>query len=65
MSSEKKNIIKIKRKALSSEQVEQKENFEGLVNKHRLATKRPAYKRKRFYFFIFLVLLIAYLIYQS
>jgi len=64
MSDDKKNIIKINRKELSSVEIAEKENFEGLVSHHHLITKRPIYKRKRFYFILFLILVISYLLYQ-
>ncbi len=65
MSKEDNNIIKVNRKALSSQQVQEKENLDGVLNKHRLITKRPVYKQKRFYFFLFLILLTTLLLYYA
>lgn len=65
MSEEQKNIIKISRKELSSEQIAKKENFESILSKHKELTKRPAYKQKKYYFILLLILVITYLIYQS
>ncbi|MBL4594907.1 MAG: hypothetical protein JKX68_14000 [Flavobacteriales bacterium] len=65
MSEEEKNIIKINRKKLSVKEIQENENFEGILNKHRMATKRPVYKQKKFYFFLFLLMLITLLIYYT
>ena len=65
MSKEEKHIIKVNRKELSSQEVQEKENLESVLNKHRLITKRPVYKQKRFYFFLFLLLVITLLLYYS
>ncbi len=65
MSDKKKNIVKINRKELSTQQISEKENLDGILNKHRMLTKRPVYKQKRFYFFLFLVLVITLLIYYT
>jgi len=65
MLDEEKNIIKVNRKELSSQQVMEKESFDKVLNKHRMITKRPVYKQKRFYFFLFLVLLLTLLFYYS
>lgn len=60
-----KNIVKVNREELSSRQVKEKENFDSVLNKHRMITKRPVYKQKKFYFFLFLLLFITLLIYYS
>jgi hypothetical protein len=65
MTDKQKNIIKINRQELSSKQVQQKENLEGVLNQHRKITKRPVYKQKKFYFVLFLILLITFLIYYT
>ena len=62
---ENKNRIEINRKELSSSQIEEKENFESVLEKHRLITKRPVYRQKKFYFVLFLILFITYLLYYS
>ena len=60
-----KNKININRKELSSQQVGEQENLEGILSKHQNLTKRPAYKQKKYYFLLFLILLIAFLIYYT
>jgi len=65
MSNKQKNIININRKKISSEDIKKQENFDGILNKHQRITKRPVYIKKRFYFILFVLLLIAYLIYHS
>lgn len=59
------NKININRKKLSSQQVSEQENLDGILSKHQILTKRPAYKQKRYYFLLFLILLIAFLIYYT
>ena len=59
------NKININRKQLSSDKIREQENFEGIINKHQKLTKRPAYKQKKFYFLLFLILLIAFLLYYT
>jgi hypothetical protein len=58
------NRININRKELTSQEVGEQENLQGIIGKHQQLTKRPAYKQKKFYFFLFLLLLIAYLFYH-
>ncbi len=65
MLEEEKNIINVNRKELSTHQVQQNENLDGVLNKHRMITKRPIYKQKKFYFFLFLILVITLLIYYT
>lgn len=60
-----KNNININRKELSSQQVSEQENLEGILSKHQQLTKRPAYKQKKFYFLLFLIVLVAFLIYYT
>ena len=62
---EKKNIVKVNRKEISSQKISEKENFDGIVNTHRNLTKRPIYKQKKFYFLLFLILIITFLVYYS
>lgn len=59
------NKININRKQLSSDKIREQENFEGIINKHQKLTKRPTYKQKKFYFLLFLILLIAFLLYYT
>ena len=59
------NKININRKELSSQQIGEQENLEGILSKHQSLTKRPAYKQKKYYFLLFLILLIAFLIYYT
>lgn len=59
------NKININRKELSSQQIGEQENLEGILSKHQNLTKRPAYKQKKYYFLLFLILLIAFLIYYT
>lgn len=65
MSDKQKNIIRLNRKKLSSQQIKERENFDSIVSKHAKITKRPVYRQKRFYFILFVIVLIAYLIYYS
>jgi hypothetical protein len=65
MSAKQKHKIYINRKVLTSKQIKGKENFDGIINKHAKITKRPAYKQKKFYFILFIILVAAYLIYHS
>lgn len=60
-----KNKININRKELSSQQIGERENLEGILSKHQNLNKRPAYRQKRYYFLLFLILLIAFLIYYT
>lgn len=59
------NKININRKKLSSTEVGERENLDGILNKHQSITKRPAYKQKKLYFLLFLILLIVVIIYYS
>jgi hypothetical protein len=59
------NIIKVDQKEISSTEIKEKENLEGILNKHKMITKRPVYRLKKFYFFLFLIILITYLLYYS
>jgi hypothetical protein len=59
------NIIKVNQKEISSEEIKEKENLEGILNKHKRFTKRPVYRQKKFYFVLFLILLLTYLLYYS
>lgn len=65
MSEKKKYRIKINRKRLSKEEIEKRQNIGKVLRHHRLMTKRPVYRRKRFYFILFLILLLLYLIFLS
>ncbi len=63
MSEKQKNIIKINRKKLSPIEVKEKQQFGNILNQHHQITKKPIYKQKRFYFILFIILVIAYLFY--
>jgi len=65
MLEQQKNKIELNRPKMSVEKVREKENFESIVNQHRKITKRPIYKQKKFYFILFLILIITYFLYVS
>ena len=61
----KKNTIIINREKVSSEEVRQQQNFSKILSHHQRITKRPIYKQKKFYFALFLIVLVGLLIYLS
>ncbi len=63
MSEKQKNIITINRKKLSVNEVKEKQQFGKIVQQHHQLTKKPIYKQRRFYFILFIIGIIAYLIY--
>ncbi len=65
MSKEDKNTIKINRPTLTTEQVREQENVDSILRKHKMITKRPVYKQRKFYLALFLVLIVALLMYYA
>jgi hypothetical protein len=63
MSENKKNIIHINRKKLSKIEVKEKQKFGEILQNHHQITKRPIYKQKRYYIILFILVVIAYIIY--
>ena len=60
-----KNRIQINRPVLTSQQVKNKENLDGILNKHKKLTKRPVYKQRKFYLAVLLVLIVSLLMYYA
>jgi len=60
-----KNNIQVNRKQFSSKEIEQKQNLGAILNHHKKLTKRPIYQQKKFYFTLFLILLIVFLLYLN
>ena len=65
MTKEEKNIIKVNRVALTSKKVREQENVDSILNKHKNITKRPIYKQRKFYLALFLVFIVALLMYYA
>ncbi len=65
MSEENKYKINVNRQEPSNEELKKFKNFNKVISKHRSITKRPAYKRKRTYFLLLIILLLTYLIFLS
>lgn len=65
MNKENKHIIKINKAPLSKEQISKKQDFGRILKNHQKLTKRPVYNQKKFYFALFLIVIIAFLLYLS
>lgn len=65
MNIEEKNNIKLNRPTLTSQQVSEQENVSSILHKHRMLTKRPVYKQRKFYLTIFLIFIVALLMYYA
>ena len=65
MIKEEKNKIEINRKTLTTEQVREKENIDSILSKHKMITKRPVYKQRKYYLALLLIFVVGILMYYA